>query len=247
MHASPSTSTAKPSSEADRGAAVLVSELVFAYPARPRQPVLQIDSWRVNRGEAVFLKGASGTGKSTLLNLLAGVLTPTSGQVQLLGTDLGKLSSRQRDRFRANHVGMVFQQFNLVPYLSVMDNLRLAAHFGPLTGAAAESKARHLFAALQLHESLFAQKAQHLSVGQQQRVAIARALINEPEVIIADEPTSALDSDLRDEFMAMLLSICNAGGKTLIFVSHDAAIAQHFEHRLDLNAINCAGLVSNAG
>lgn len=188
----------------------------------------------------MFLKGASGSGKSTLLNLLAGVLAAPIDTVRLLNQDLAALSSRQRDRFRARHVGMVFQQFNLIPYLSVIDNIQMASHFAGLSRSATEERAQRLFDSLKLSNTLLRQRADQLSVGQQQRVAIARALINDPEILLADEPTSALDSELRDRFIHLLLELCQRQNSTLIFVSHDMQLAQHFSRVVTLDSINRA-------
>lgn len=222
-------------------AAVKISHLNFSYPGKIPVAVLDISDWRISRGDRVFIKGPSGSGKSTLLNLLAGILTATQGSIEILGQDLGALSARKRDAFRAKHIGIVFQQFNLIQYLSVLDNIRLAAHFGKKSGCDTDLQARRLFAALELDPALMTKKAGDLSTGQQQRVAIARALINSPEILIADEPTSALDSDTRDAFMKLLTGISRTQHNTLIFVSHDTALAQHFEHVVNLAEINRAG------
>lgn len=221
--------------------AVKISHLYFSYPGKIPAAVLDIPDWRINRGERVFIKGPSGSGKSTLLNLLAGILTATQGSIEILGQDLDALSARKRDAFRANHIGIVFQQFNLIQYLSVLDNILLAAHFGKKNGNDIDLKTQQLFAALALDCALMTKKAGDLSTGQQQRVAIARALINSPEILIADEPTSALDSDTRDAFMKLLIGISQTQGNTLIFVSHDTVLAQHFQHVVNLAEINHAG------
>jgi len=219
--------------------AIAINGLQFAYP-RTTTSVLDMPHWRVERGDLVFLKGASGAGKSTLLNLLAGILTALPGTLQLLGQDLAALSSRQRDTFRARHIGMVFQQFNLIPYLSVFDNIQLASHFAGLARDATVIRAQRLFEALDLNGALLQQHAGQLSVGQQQRVAIARALINNPEILLVDEPTSALDADLRDRFIQLLLDICRQQQSTLIFVSHDMQLAHHFSQVVPLDSINRA-------
>ena|SRR3990167_748574 len=219
--------------------AIAVMGLQFGYP-RTGESVLDILNWQVERGTQVFLKGASGSGKSTLLNLLAGILAAPPGSVRLLNQDLAALSSRQRDRFRARHVGMVFQQFNLIPYLSVIDNIQLASHFAGLARSATLERAQQLFDALKLHTALLQQRADQLSVGQQQRVAIARALINGPEILLADEPTSALDSELRDRFIQLLLELCQQQKSTLIFVSHDMQLAHQFSRVVTLDSINRA-------
>lgn len=225
--------------------AINIKNLHFAYPGKRQPPVLAIPEWRVARGDRIFLKGPSGSGKSTLLNLLAGILVVNQGTIEVLGQNFGELSSRARDRFRAVHIGIVFQQFNLIHYLSVLDNIRLAAHFGKKDSADLDLKARQLFAALGLENTLITKKASDLSVGQQQRVAIARALINHPEILIADEPTSALDSDTRDAFMDIILEISKAQGNTLIFVSHDTALTPHFHHVVNLTEINQVGAIQH--
>lgn len=221
--------------------AVRISHLYFSYPGKKSAAVLDIPDWRISRGDRVFIKGPSGSGKSTLLNLMAGILTAAQGSIEILGQDLSALSARKRDDFRAKHIGIVFQQFNLIQYLSVLDNIRLAAHFGKKNGNDIDLKTQQLFAALALDCALMTRKAGDLSTGQQQRVAIARALINSPEILIADEPTSALDSDTRDAFMKLLTGISQTQGNTLIFVSHDTALAQHFQHVVNLAEINHAG------
>lgn len=220
---------------------IKIKDLHFSYPGKMQPVILDIPEWQVARGDRVFLKGPSGSGKSTLLNLLAGILIANKGTIEILGQDLSTLSARKRDRFRAAHIGIVFQQFNLIHYLSVLDNIRLAAHFGKKNIPDIDLTAKRLFDALGLDNTLITKKASDLSVGQQQRVAIARALINAPEILIVDEPTSALDSDTRDAFMNILLEISQTQGNTLIFVSHDTALTPHFHHVVNLIEINLAG------
>jgi putative ABC transport system ATP-binding protein len=208
---------------------------------------LDIEALDVAAGASLFLHGPSGSGKSTLLGLLAGVLTPTAGDITVLGTALEGLSAARRDAFRADHVGYIFQQFNLLPYLSVEDNVLLACRFSAYrTARAVEAArsplghARHLLKEIGLDDELWHRKASELSVGQQQRVAAARALIGSPELVIADEPTSALDAALRDGFMRLLLAECARAGSALVFVSHDERLAGHFDRRVSLPAINRA-------
>jgi len=218
--------------------AISVKKLQFRYSGGPA--VLDIPCWQVSRGSRVFLRGPSGSGKSTLLNLLSGTLALSNGQgeVQVCGLSLAALSNRRRDKFRAQHIGVVFQQFNLIPYLSVMDNLRLAAHFGP--GGDVRERAEELIEQLQLPTSLLSRPAEALSVGQQQRVAIARALINRPQLLLVDEPTSALDRDARDAFVDLLMQSYSGAENTLIFVSHDTTLAQHFPVNADMRDLNRA-------
>lgn len=214
-----------------------IENLTFQYP-KQNTPVLSIPQWQLNQGERVFLFGESGSGKSTLLNLLSGTLTPTSGSITLLQQPFSGLSSRKRDRFRANHIGVVFQQFNLIGYLSVKENIQAAAWFGNHQSSTLNGQISDIIDRLQLPQSVLQQPANALSVGQQQRVAIARALINEPELLIVDEPTSALDANARDKFMALLLGCCDNSNSTLIFVSHDQSIGQHFTHQVSLSSLN---------
>ncbi len=206
---------------------------------------LAIDALQVAAGRTLFLHGPSGGGKSTLLGLLAGVLLPREGTVSLLGTPWASLSGARRDAFRADHVGYIFQQFNLLPYLSVLDNVLLPCRFSAVRRQRAGSASPHAAASALLQrvglgQALWHRPAAQLSVGQQQRVAAARALIGQPELVIADEPTSALDSALRDDFMALLLQQCRAAGSTLIFVSHDERLAPLFDQSLSLPQINHA-------
>lgn len=201
----------------------------------------------------MFLHGPSGGGKSTLLGLLSGVLLPRTGSVSLLGTRWSDLSGARRDAFRADHLGYIFQQFNLLPYLSVLDNVLLPCRFSALRrqrasqeGGSPGAAARDLLRRVCLAEGLWARPAAQLSVGQQQRVAAARALIGRPELVIADEPTSALDAALRDSFMDLLLDACLVSGSTLVFVSHDERLAALFDERLSLSAINRAASCETA-
>ena len=222
--------------------AVSLDQLIFRYPGKAHATVLDIPHWQVACGEQVFLKGPSGSGKTTLLNLVAGILCAGSGTVEVMGTNLAQCSGRQRDRFRAAHIGVVFQQFNLIPYLSVRDNLLLAAKLGGTTMATALERSAMLFDTLKLDEQLLSAHPLQLSTGQQQRAAIARALVNAPEIVIADEPTSALDSQLRDSFVRHLLDLTREWQSTLIFVSHDDNLNRHFQRVTALEEINRAGV-----
>ncbi|MGS2723675.1 ABC transporter ATP-binding protein [Porticoccus sp. GXU_MW_L64] len=216
--------------------AIAIERMAFAWPGQ--QSLLDIDSFELQAGERLFLYGPSGSGKTTLLNLLAGVTLPQQGQVRILGQDLAQLSGHRRDRFRARHIGVIFQQFNLIPYLSVLDNVLLAAHFARLKNMA--QSARDLLAALNLPDSTFQRRAAQLSVGQQQRVAVARALLCEPQLVIADEPTSALDSDSRERFLELLFDAVKQCNSSLVFVSHDRSLQGQFSHSADIRTL-CAG------
>lgn len=218
---------------------ISLKNLRYTWPGSD-VPALDIAEFQIEQAETVFLRGASGSGKSTLLGLLAGTLTAQSGSLQILGTELASLSARKRDRFRADHIGIVFQQFNLIPFLSVAGNLRLAARFSGRPRRDIGEKSELLLESLKLDPALLQRRADRLSVGQQQRVAIARALINEPEVLLADEPTSALDSDARDSFMKLLMSIRDISNCTMIFASHDRSLAKYFDTEVELAKLNSA-------
>ena len=198
---------------------------------------LALPALSVETGQRLFLHGPSGSGKSTLLNLIGGVLLPARGRIYLLDQDIGELSARQRDAFRADHLGFIFQMFNLLPYLSVLDNVLLPCRFSSLRASRASNpvdEARRLLGALDLDPALEKRPAADLSVGQQQRVAAARALIGRPEILIADEPTSALDAARQLAFIDLLLAEAERAGSTVIFVSHELRLAEHFDQQLAL-------------
>ena len=206
----------------------------------PGKPILDIPHWTLGQGERVFLQGDSGSGKSTLLALIAGLVLPSTGSISVLGTELTQLNARQRDRFRAQYIGVVFQQFNLIPYLSVLDNVLLAARFGG-SGAPPRDRATALLNQVNLATDLHCRAANQLSIGQQQRVAIVRALINAPAVLLVDEPTSALDHSNRDAFLDLLVEVLDASGSAMVFVSHDPAVGERFDNRTAITEINNAG------
>jgi putative ABC transport system ATP-binding protein len=211
--------------------------------------VLDIDKLRVERGERVFIAGPSGSGKSTLLSLLAGVVTPRQGSITVLGRRLSALNGPKRDRFRADHIGFIFQMFNLIPYLSVVENVTLPCRFSQRRRKNAqrqsgvlEKEALRLLKLLNLADpELLKRPVTDLSVGQQQRVAAARALIGNPEILIADEPTSSLDVTHREAFIRLLFDECEKAQSTLIFVSHDTSLAPLFDQVIRLPEINRAG------
>lgn len=210
-------------------------------------PVITIDTFTVAHGERVFLYGPSGSGKSTLLSLLAGVQIAQSGQVQILGQDLKTLSAGRRDRFRADTIGYIFQQFNLLPFMDVLGNVTLACQFSPArrrrlqqAGLDSRAEAHRLLERLGIDPSMHHRPASQLSVGQQQRVAAARALLGAPPILIADEPTSALDADSREEFLQLIFEECDAAAITLIFVSHDQGLRPLFHRSINLPDINQA-------
>jgi putative ABC transport system ATP-binding protein len=226
--------------------ALRITDLVFRWPRQAA--CLDIQGFELAAGERVFLHGASGSGKSTLLGLLGGVALPQAGRIELLGTDITRLSSRARDRFRADHIGFLFQQFNLLPWLPAIDNVLLPCTFSARrlerAGADPRAEAERMLRHLDLQPESWRKPAGELSVGQQQRVAAARALIGRPEILIADEPTSALDAERQQVFIDLLLQESAAVGAALVFVSHDQRLAGHFDRSVALHEINTAATES---
>jgi putative ABC transport system ATP-binding protein len=217
-------------------ALVEVRGLRYRWP-RAAADALAIECFDMQPGETVFLRGPSGAGKSTLLSLLAGVLLAREGRVALKGRDWRELSGAGRDAWRAEHVGYIFQQFNLLTYRSALENALLPLRFSRPRAARApqgRAQAEQMLTQMGLAPEDWQRPAGSLSVGQQQRVAAVRALIGAPALVVADEPTSALDEALRDQFMAQLLAAVRAAGSALLFVSHDARLGPHFDRQLDL-------------
>jgi len=216
--------------------AIRTRNLHFRWQNQARE--LAFPDIQLRRGEHLFLHGPSGTGKSTLLGLLAGMHTPSRGSLQLLNQELTTMKAGARDRLRADHMGVIFQQFNLVPYLSAVTNALLPCRLSNLRHSraipSATEAAQHLLTQLGIPQSHWHQGVTRLSIGQQQRVAAARALIGVPEIILADEPTSALDSDNRDRFLELLLTLAERSNSSVVFVSHDQSLARHFHHRMAL-------------
>ncbi|MGG5571698.1 ABC transporter ATP-binding protein [Vibrio diazotrophicus] len=225
-------------------AVIELNKVIFQWP-NSDSATLDIEQLSVKANEHVFIKGPSGCGKSTLLSLLTGINVATQGEVQLLDSNLTQLSSSQRDRFRADNIGYIFQQFNLLPYLSVVENIVLPCQFSSqrksnVTGSLTQ-RAHELLDKLHLPKSVREKPVIDLSIGQQQRVAAARALIGEPKIVIADEPTSALDYDNRSAFIELLMEEANRVGSTLVFVSHDPTLESLFERVIHLPTLNRAG------
>jgi len=214
----------------------------FRWPGREGFS-LGIETFHVHAAEKLLLIGPSGSGKSTLLSLLCGIVTPDGGRISILGTDLATLDASARDRFRVEHFGIIFQMFNLLPYLSVIELLPLSFSKKRRLRAAADAssvnaEARRLLERLGLDaDILAARSAARLSVGQQQRVAAARALIGRPEILVADEPTSALDRKHQRHFLELLFSEADAVGTTVIMVSHDETLAPEFDRVVDLSEV----------
>ena len=226
--------------------AIRLAGVEFAFAGGRR--VVDIAELEVARGERLFVEGPSGSGKSTLLCLVAGILTPTGGTVDVLGESVSALGAAARDRFRAENIGFVFQMFNLLPYLSLIDNVVLPCHFSRTraevalhnSGSLREEAAR-LLGRLGLGvAALRGRRVAALSIGQQQRVAVARALIGRPPLVVADEPTSAMDATARIAFVELLLEECAITGSTVVFVSHDPSLAASFGRSVSMTEINAA-------
>jgi len=233
--------------------AVSFANVEYSWPgASPF--TLAISDFTLSRGEKLLLLGPSGSGKSTFLSLLAGIVIPNKGRIEVLGTDMARLSGAARDRFRVEHFGIIFQMFNLLPYGSLIDNVLLPTHFSRTrrdsarAEGALEDVAAGLLATLGIDKRVIASaKTANLSVGQQQRVAAARALIGSPQIIVADEPTSALDRNTEGAFLNLLFAQAGSAGASVIMVSHDESLARYFDRvvRLDDIAVATRGVLSS--
>jgi len=206
---------------------------------------LNINHFSIEPDSRVFIEGPSGCGKTTFLNAITGLIKPNRGNIHILGTDITKLNPVACDQFRADHFGIIFQLFNLIPYLSVIENIILPCTFSKikkkkalLNSQTLADEARRLCFELNIDDHLLHKPVNQLSIGQQQRVSIARAIIGQPDIIIADEATSALDQERTDQFMTLLLNECQTYNLSLIFVSHNKSLQSSFQQVYSLNHIN---------
>ena len=212
--------------------AVIALEAVTRDYTGRGTPVRALDTatFSIVAGEWVAITGPSGSGKSTLVNLLGCLDRPSAGQLKIDGTDVASMSAKELDRFRADKIGFIFQQFHLIPYLSALENVMLAQYFHSMTD---EAEARAALARVGL-----ADRAEHLpselSGGEQQRVCIARALINDPPILLADEPTGNLDQ-ANQRIVADLLRTLHATGHTIVMVTHDPEMASLAQRRIALS------------
>jgi len=249
-----SPSPGRGADETPTDSVVELSDVSFSWHA-DSPPVVDIESLRVARGERLALRGPSGSGKSTLLSLLGGVVKAQHGSLRVLDCDLGTLAGAARDRFRADHIGVIFQMFNLIPYLTVKENVCLPCTFSlrrrrrcEQSGESVEAAAIRLLDHLDMGaDEVLNRAVTELSVGEQQRVAAARALIGAPEMVIADEPTSSLDADRRVAFLELLFRESAREGATLIFVTHDATLVPRFDRSIEFAELNRASPGSHAG
>ena len=197
-------------------------------------PVLSIEELEIPKGGQWVVTGTSGSGKTTFLNVASGILTPDAGTVTVAGTVITTMPEAQRDRFRAQTIGFVFQTFNLLPGFTALENILLGMLFAGKTDRA---RAESLLERVGLKERM-GYHPHALSVGQQQRVAIARALANRPAIILADEPTGNLDPKTGETIIALLKEICGDGGETLIIVTHQPQVMQSFKDVIDLTCLS---------
>lgn len=211
-----------------------IHNLKFSYGL---YPVLDIPGFHLSKGEKVFLFGPSGSGKSTLLELISGVLKAQSGSISLLNQKLETMSLVALDQFRAKHIGYVFQSFNLIPYLTVEENIKLPLLFSSEVNVDVQKRFIRLVDHLKLI-TLLDRPTHQLSVGQQQRVAVARALVKKPQFLLADEPTSSLDYDHRESFLKILFELCQEDETSVLFVSHDRTMEKLFNRSVSLLEIN---------
>jgi putative ABC transport system ATP-binding protein len=221
-------------------AAIHLEDVLFGY--NPRTPVIQIDELKVGAGRRAFVHGPSGSGKTTLLGLITGVLAPQRGRCMVLGKDMAKMSASARDRHRGSEMGYIFQSFNLIPYLTVRQNVALPCQVHKrrrqqIVAPTQAQEVERLVTRLGL-ETHLDQNVKKLSTGQQQRVAIARAVIGKPHLVIADEPTSALDTERRKDFLKLLFEVCDEAQATLVFVSHDRSLMEQFDECIALPEMN---------
>ena len=213
--------------------------LRFRYPASDFE--LVIDALEIGRGEKVAIVGPSGSGKTTLLNLIAGISVPDSGRISIAGVDIGNLTDRQRRDFRISKIGMVFQQFELIEYLTAFDNLLLpfAINATLHPTPANRQAARQLATSMGIEDKL-ARRPAKLSQGEQQRVAVGRALINQPDLILADEPTGNLDPANKQRILDILFEQSTLNQQTLIVVTHDLKILEGFDRTIDFGRFRLA-------
>ncbi len=215
---------------------IKVQDLRLEYSTREETlQVIDIPHWSVEKGRQIAIFGPSGSGKSTLLHILAGVLVPSSGRVEVCGEEISQMSEAQRDAFRARRIGYVFQNFNLLQGYSALDNVLMGMTFCSV------KPDRKLAKSLLDHVGIGARikhTPSEMSLGEQQRVAIARALAKKPEVVLADEPTGSLDPRNKAQVVKLLRSMCEEQGSTLILVSHEMDIIAQFERQVRFADIN---------
>ncbi len=220
--------------------AIHLQNVVFGYDRRT--PVLHVEELVVKTGERVSLYGPSGSGKTTLLGLITGILQPQSGSCKVLGQEMTRLSMSARDQLRGSEIGYIFQSLNLIPYLTVQQNVALPCQIHArrrknIVAPTVDEEVERLIRRLELDPHVD-RGVKKLSTGQQQRVAIARAIIGKPRLVIADEPTSSLDTDRQQAFLELLFEVCDEAKATLVFVSHDRSLMTRFDEQIALSEVS---------
>jgi putative ABC transport system ATP-binding protein len=220
--------------------AIHLQNVVFGYDRRI--PVLHVEELVVKTGNRVFLYGPSGCGKTTLLGLITGIMQPQTGRCTVLGQEMTKMSVSARDQLRGSEIGYIFQSLNLIPYLTVQQNVALPCHIHSrrrenIVAPTIDKEVERLIKRLEL-ETHIDRDVKKLSTGQQQRVAIARAIIGKPRLVIADEPTSSLDTDRQQAFLELLFEVCDEAKATLVFVSHDRSLMTRFDEQIALSEVS---------
>ena len=200
----------------------------------PNERAIKYDDMIFEDGKSYMLLGASGCGKSTLLNMIAGILSPEEGEIFIGGENMTAKTQKEKDKFRINKIGYIFQDFKLIPEMTVMDNINILRLEGVDT-----SEADNTLRALEMLEKKI-KKVKHLSGGEKQRVAIARAIVKRPDIILADEPTGNLNFEIGEAVIRQLIEISK--GKTLIAVTHDERLGKYFDCIVDMNVVTGGGL-----
>ena len=220
--------------------ALEINDLLFEWKNK-KDFSLKIKKLNIQTKKKIIIFGKSGSGKSTLLNLISGILSPIKGKLTVNNVQINKLPQKKKDEFRANNIGVIFQQFNIIDYISPIQNILLPCYF---TRFKKESKSYFykrtfdLAQKLDINESILLQNnSKELSVGQKQRIAILRAIVNKPFLILADEATSALDEKNKKDFLELLFSICNEEKITLLMASHDTTLKKKFDTFINLETI----------
>ena len=217
-----------------------INDLLFEWKNK-QQFSLKIKELKIQNKKKIIIFGRSGSGKSTLLNLISGILSPTSGTLCVKNIEINQLSQKKKDQFRANNIGVIFQQFNILGYLSPLQNILLPCFFTQFKKHDKEyfyNRTFDLAEKLNIKKNiLYQNNSENLSVGQKQRIAILRAIINKPFLILADEATSALDENNKNDFINLLMHLCNEEKITLLMASHDTSLKKNFDMSINLEKI----------